>query len=318
MAKSLLEYADWLDGRDLVWPRPPRHKVVEYAPRIKPLRGVRAVVWNIYGTLLRISDGRLLFRHPQQIRMQVALEKTVREFNMWNSMYRKPGAPWEYLLSRYENALQKQETVSAAPGNFPAVNASLVWKMIIRELQRKEYHYDVRMYGDIDQFSEKVAYFFHSSLQGLERAPGARKVTAAIARAGIRQGLFGDAQPFTPVQMLRAFRAKSTLPPPAELFAADCSVLSWQEGYRMPSRSLFEVCLSRFERLGIEPREVLHVSSRLKEDLVPSRRLGMRTALYAGDEVSLDSSPADWSDPEQKPDAVLTDFVQFRELLVSG
>jgi FMN phosphatase YigB (HAD superfamily) len=316
MAKSLLEYADWLDGReDLVWPKPPRHKPITTQPRLKKLRGIRAVVWNVYGTLLRITDGRLLFRHPQMIRMQVALEKTAREFNMWNSMYRKPGAPWEYLLGRYEHALEKQEMVQSAPGEFPEVNSTAVWKTIIRELERKEYKYDAGFYGGIDSFSEKVAFYFHASLQGLAAEQHALKVARAIGKAGLVQGLFADAQPFTPVQMLRAFRAQSKLPPPVDLFAAECSVLSFQEGFRKPSRSLFRTCLSRFEKLDIGPAEILLISSHLQEDLVPAAEQGMRTALFVGDGLSLEAATEEADEPDLKPDCTLTDFIQLSNVI---
>ena len=44
-----------------------------------------------------------------ELRMQVALEKTIQEFNMWHSMGRKPGAPWEYMLQQYTQVLSEQE-----------------------------------------------------------------------------------------------------------------------------------------------------------------------------------------------------------------
>lgn len=318
MPKSLLEYADWLDGRDLVWPSAPRHKPITTTPRLKKLRGVRAVVWGIYGTLLRIADGQLLFRHPQMLRMQVALEKTAREFNMWNSMYRTAGAPWEYLYRRYEHALEPQEMARSAPGEFPEVNSTAVWKTIIRELEKKEYHYKTSFYGDIDAFAEKVAYFFHASLQGIAAEQHALKVTKAVAKAGLKQGLLADAQPFTRVQLLRAFRAQSKLPPPVDLFAADCSVLSFEEGLKMPSRSLISTCLARFGRLGIEPGEILFISSRLRTDIGPASRAGMRTALFAGDGLSLEPVTDDRKDSTPEPDCVLTDLAQIRDVIRSA
>ncbi|MGE3316736.1 MAG: HAD family hydrolase [Planctomycetaceae bacterium] len=318
MPKSLLEYADWLDGRDLVWPRAPVLKAPTAGPKLESLNGIRAVLWNIYGTLLRIADGRLIFLHPQQIRMQVALEKTAREFNMWNSMYRTPGAPWEYLFARYRKALEHQELGRYSPGDSPEVNSTTVWKTIIRELKKKDYQYDVAFYGDIDGFSEKVAYFFQASLQGLAAEHGALEAVLSVSQAGLKQGLFGDAQPFTPVQMLRAFRAASTLPPPIDLFAAECSVLSYQEGLRMPSRSLFSKVLARFARLGIEPGEILHVSSRAQPDLAAAQKAGMRTAFYARG-GPLPGAPGDESDePPFEPDCILTDLNQLRQVLSAG
>jgi len=319
MPKSLLEYADWLDGRKLNWPAPPKRIAVAVEPRVEPLRGIRAVTWDIYGTLLRITDGRLMFRPPHPLRMQVALEKTVREFNMWNSMYRKPGAPWEYLLRRYEHALEAFElSPSGQVGDHPEVNAAHVWRKVIRELERKEYRYEESFYGDLEEFSEKVAYFFHTALQGIEAAPHALQAVKSLSDSRLRQGLLADAQPFTLIQMLRAFRGQGTLPPLADLFAPDWSALSFREGIRKPSRSLYDRCLERLGELGIAPREVLHVGCRLRDDLSVARRCGMRTALYAGDGVGLDATPDEWSDPELGPDRILTDLRQIRDVLSVG
>src|SRR5436190_606747 len=62
MALTLDQYASYLDTRDLSWPAAPD---VE-RPRAKPhlsrrVKGIRAVLWNVYGTLLNISGGDLLF-----------------------------------------------------------------------------------------------------------------------------------------------------------------------------------------------------------------------------------------------------------------
>jgi len=68
MPKTLWEYAEWLSQRDdLIWPAAPPRRPVKAVPSIKPLPGIRAVTWNVYGTLLRITDGDLL-QLPQQQR----------------------------------------------------------------------------------------------------------------------------------------------------------------------------------------------------------------------------------------------------------
>ena len=318
MPKTLLEYADWLSGRDLIWPAPPKPVPVTVESHAKPLRGIRAVTWSVYGTLLRITDGRLLFRHSHPVRIQVALEKTVREFNMWNSMYRKPGAPWEYLRRRYEHALEQQELVPTPQvRDMAEVHTGQVWRKVIRELEHKDYRYDASFYGNLEEYGEKMAYFFHSALQGVEAAPGALAAVTAVASSRVRQGLLADAQPFTPVQMLRAFREQGTLPPLADLFAPECSALSYQEGVRKPSPTLYARCLERFDRLGIAPGEVLHVGSRVRDDLAAARQAGMKTALYA-DGVGLDAVPEQELDPEFEPDRVLTDLLQIRDVLSLG
>src|SRR5438270_4069182 len=97
MALTLEQYANYLDTRDLPWPAPPDVERTKARPHLVPLRGVRAVTWGVYGTLLAVTGGELYFEHPKQFIMDMALDKTIQEFKMWASMTRVPGQPVEYL-----------------------------------------------------------------------------------------------------------------------------------------------------------------------------------------------------------------------------
>src|SRR5262245_16037273 len=105
MALSLEQYATYLDTRGLPWPAPPEIERPKARPHLVRLPGVRAVLWNVYGTLLAIPGGELYFEHPQKFVMDVALDKTIQEFKMWGSMTRKPGNPADYLGRVYNDLL---------------------------------------------------------------------------------------------------------------------------------------------------------------------------------------------------------------------
>jgi len=316
MAKTLLEYAAWLDERDLIWPRVPEIVPARAAPFIKPLPGIRAVTWSIYGTLLRISDGELLHEHPQELRMQVAMDKTVREFSMWHSMPRKPGEPWRQMYEQYATLVEHRRMAGIGrKGNVAEVDSQAVWRTVVERLQTKDYRYDRSIYGDEDELAEKIAYFFHASLQGTEASPGAARTLLAIREAGLVQTLLGNAQCFTLVQLLRGLGAQGTLPRLEDLFASDCLTLSYRDGMRSPSPSLYQNCLTRLQRRGIAPGEVLHVGCRLTDDLAFAKALGTRTALYAADKIALRATKEEIADPLFRPDRLVTDLAQVRDVL---
>lgn len=317
MAKTLQEYADWLDEReDLLWPKPPKADPPKATAFLKPVSGIRVVAWDLYGTLLRIADGELLFEAPQEIRMQIALEKVDAEFNMWNSMYRKPVAPWKYLLDQYQKFLERQRMAATKQkGDLPEVNSSQIWRQILAQLEEKEYEYDTDFYGEMDELSEKVAYFFHASLQGLEAAPNALPALQMVANRHFRQGLIADAQAFTLTQFLRCLKAQGTLPPLGDLFQANLMVLSYQQGVRKPSKSLYQTFLQNCRENGVAPHEILYIGSRLKTDVAIAKSLGMQTALYAGDKLSLQATKDEIGNPKLRPDRLLTDLNQIGELL---
>lgn len=319
MAKTLQEYIDWLDHQDRIWPKPPPPVPVKATPYLKPLDGIRAVTWSVYGTLLRISDGRLQFDDPQELRMQVALEKTIREFNMWHSMTRKPGEPWKQMYDQYKTLLeQKRMAATRHKGDVVEVDVREIWSTVVSRLEAKEYTYDRGFYGDRDELAEKIAYFFHASLQGVEAAPHALTTLSAVAQSDVTQTLLDDGQSFTFAQMLRALGEQGTLPPPGDLFSFECLTLSFQESVRKPSNTLFRNCLQRLEHSGISPSETVHVGSGLGDNLAVAGRLGMRTVLYAGDKLGFAATKEDVLNAELRPDRLITDLNQLREILQIG
>lgn len=319
MAKSLQEYIGWLDGQERIWPRPPAREPVNATPYLKPLAGIRAVTWSVYGTLLRISDGRLQFDDPLELRMQVAFDKTIREFNMWHSMTRKPGEPWKQMYEQYKTLLeQKQMAATKHKGDTIEVDVREIWSTIVKRLEAKEYTYDRGLYGDEDELAEKIAYFFHANLQGVEAAPHALTTLSAIAQSGIWQTVLDDGQSFTLAQTLRALGEQGTLPAPGDLFSFECLTLSFQEGVRKPSPTLFRNCLARLGRAGIAPEETVHVSSRLRDDLAVAGKLGMRTVLSAADKNGFQATREEVQNAELRPDRLITDLNQLREILQVG
>lgn len=316
MAKNLLEYLDLLDEKELRWPAPPKLEPVHATPSAKPLAGIRAVTWNIYGTLLRISDGELLFDHPQAIRMEVAIEKTIHEFNMWNSMVRRLGKPSESLLPKYRNAIADAQLRSGnQKGDFPEVDSAQIWGDIVRLLEKKDYEYDHGVYGDHDQLCEKIAYFFHASLQGTEASHKALFTLNSIAEAGLKQSILANAQCFSLVQLTRALRQQGTIQHAGLLFSDSLNTLSYEWGIRKPSVSLFAQSILRHKSIGIEPSQILHVGTRMTEDLVIAKSCGMRTVFYAADRTSLQATPEELKNPETRPDRLITDLQQLRDIL---
>jgi FMN phosphatase YigB (HAD superfamily) len=311
MPKSLEEYTQWLDERKLLWPTAPAPAAPKATPYLKPLDGIRAVTWGVYGTLLTLAEGRLLFLHPDLLCMEVALDKTIHEFNMWNSMSRKPGAPWEYMFYQYKRLVDERLlAASPVPGEAPEIDAAGIWQVLIERLGKKEFSWDESLYGEIEEFSQKVAWFFHRALQGAAATPQAVTALKHVKKAGLAQGLIGDGQCFTLVQLTRALAN-----PVASVFSRNSAFLSCDYGVRQPAASLFESCLARLAKAGIAPEEILHIAPRLKEELAPAKKLGMRTALYAGDAASLAATAAEVKDPELRPDRILTDLAQVRQII---
>ncbi len=313
MPLTLEQYASYLDNQGATWPAPPQIDRPKVKPHLVRLTQVRAVTWNIYGTLLAISGGDLVFQHQNDFIMNVALDKTVQEFKMWASMSRKPGQPADYMKVIYDQALDEQRI--APPGErFPEIVADRVWESILKKLFHKDYKFDANFYGSLNEYSRKVAFFFHASLQGTCAYPGAAAALRHVADAGLAQGFLADAQSFTAVQLQRGLAAQEPVnldeAVPADLRALSCEVRG-----RKPSERLFRHSLAQLAKRGIEPSQVLHVGSRVTQDIIPAKRLGMKTALFAGDRASLQATAEQLKDGPGRPDVLLSELTQLSEVV---
>jgi FMN phosphatase YigB (HAD superfamily) len=317
MALTLEQYAEQLAARaDLNWPEPPDIDPPKAKPFLKSLPGIRAVTWNVYGTLLVIPSGELYFTHPQKFIMDVALDKTIQEFKMWKAMTRKPGAPSEYMRVIYQNVMADLKLKPAPTGEkHGAIAAEHIWEAIVKKLATNEYTFNLSVYGSIDVYSQKIAYFFHASLQGTGPYPGAAQTLQAIKDRRLWQGILADGQCFTPVQLQRGLRKQEPEFDLNDVIPHSHRVWSAEMRGKKPSERLFRKTLELVAEEEIEPHEVLHVGSSLERDIIPARKLGMKTALFAGDKNSLQATPEQLKDKQIRPDIMITELSQVLEVL---
>jgi hypothetical protein len=316
MALTLEQYAAYLDTRkDLAWPAAPEADPPKARPHLVRLPQVRAVMWNVYGTLLRISGGELWFEHPTPFVMSVALDKTIQEFKMWSSMSRKPGQPADYMKQLYLQVLTEHRAVPGGTEKYPEVGSDRVWEGLIKKLFQKDYKFDTGFFGSLNEFSRKVAYFFHASLQATACFEGAAPALRHVAESGLKQGLLADGQCFTLVQLRRGLSAQDEALVLDEVLDKDLILLSHERRGRKPSERLFRHAVAALNQQNIAPGQVLHVGTSITRDLVPARRLGMRTALFAGDKNSLQASAEQLKEPASRPDVLMTELSQIAEVV---
>lgn len=315
MPLTLEQYASHLDTRDLPWPMAPDPAPPKARPHLPAIPGIRAVLWNVYGTLICISEGELKFESENNFLMEVALEKTIHEFKMWHSMSRKPGQPSAYMREVYQKVLNEMRLVPSAGERYPEIAAERVWENIIKKLFQKDYSFDAGFYGSLNEYSKKIAYFFHTSLQGTACYPGAGEALRALSERGIFQGLLGDGQCFTAVQLQRGLHCQDENIDLSAAIPLNGRWISSELRCRKPSENLFRAALRSLRERGIEAHETLHVGSSLARDLVPAKKAGMRTALFAGDRASLAATSEQLKDPQQRPDALLTELPQIAQVV---
>jgi len=315
MPLTLEQYGNYLDSRGATWPAVPPIERPKAKAHVVQLPDIQMVTWSVYGTLLNIGGGELLFEHPQKFIMDLALDKTVQEFKMWGSMSRKPGQPSDYMGQLYGKALTELRMVPSPGEKHPEIRAERVWENILKKLLQKDYKFDAGFYGSLNEYSRKVAFYFHASLQGTACYGGAAQTLQQVQEAGIQQGVIADAQCFTLAQLQRGLTAQDAKVRVDDVIAAEARALSFEQGARKPSERLYRHLLTALESKGIEPRQVLHVGSRIAHDVVPAKKLGMRTALFAGDKGSLAATAEQFKESASRPDVLVTELGQIVDVI---
>jgi FMN phosphatase YigB (HAD superfamily) len=100
-----------------------------------------------------------------------------------------------------------------------------------------------------------------------------------------------------------------------DLVPRQFQVLSHEVGGRKPSLQLFRQALAVLGQEGSSADQVLHIGSRIGHDVVPARRVGMKTGLFAGDKASLQATPEQLRDPASRPDVLLSRLDQIAEIV---
>ena len=293
----------------------PEPAKVKAKPHLSKLPQIRLITWNIYGTLLSLTGGELYFQHPQKMVMDVALEKTVQEFKMWASMSRKPGQPSEYMGQIYDGLLAAQQLAPSPGEKFPEILSERIWEAVLGKLQQKNYQYDEGLYGSLSEYSRKIAYFFHTCLQGTACNPGVADAMEYIHSCGLKQGFIADGQCFTLLQLQRALEQQHCGTPLNQMIDPELCALSFALRGKKPSERLFRTVLQAATGRGIAPMQILHVGTRIVQDLAPAKNLGMRTCLFAGSKESLQATREQVKDPATRPDVLVTEFDQLKEVI---
>jgi putative hydrolase of the HAD superfamily len=142
--------------------------------------------------------------------------------------------------------------------------------------------------------------------------PGARETLAALRARGLALGIVSNAQFYTPL----LFSALLGASPGRLGFRSRACIWSYRLLEAKPSRRLFRLAAAELkQRSGIEPAEILYVGNDMLNDIWPARACGFRTALFAGDARSLRLRHDDPRCRDLAPDALLTGLPQLVRLL---
>lgn len=275
-------------------------------PHLFQLDGIKAVVFDVYGTLVSSGAGDISF-----------VDESDRQEEL-DRLMRSNGKPWtvntEYQEwhCEYLAAIQDSHQASKLLGvAFPEVDILNIWRALLYNWTEKGWIIlDSGM--DWDKWIPKIAVEFETTINPISSAPEAFNVLASLRKAGLKLGIVSNAQFYTPI-MLEAISSMTM----QELgFEKALSVWSFQEGQAKPEKGLYKKLKQQAGKaFQLEPSQILYIGNDVKKDYLPALSMGFKVALYAGDPVSLRHMNCLPDEVEGLQPLILTRWEQLRQVL---
>jgi phosphoglycolate phosphatase-like HAD superfamily hydrolase len=206
------------------------------------LSGIRAVICDVYGTLLQVGP-------PSKIAAHV-----------WQTLLPSFGGGGDLSLEEF-NACCEALVASENEGRrrcgepFPDVDWLNIVSAVIGKPRGK---------------AANVSVLHAHCTRRCQAMPGALKALARLRAGGVKCGLASNAQFYTSNELGNAgFRRKD--------FTYSLRFLSGDHGFAKPSPRVFSFLNERLSDLGIAPHETLMIGDSLENDITPAIAAGWRT-----------------------------------------
>ncbi len=275
-------------------------------PHLFQLDGIKAVVFDVYGTLVSSGAGDISF-----------VDGSDRQEEL-DRLMRSNGKPWTVNTDyqdwhrEYLAAIQDSHHASKLLGvAFPEVDILNIWRALFYNWTIKGWIIlDPGM--DWDKWIPRLAVEFETIINPIAPAPGAFNVLTSLRKAGLKLGIVSNAQFYTPI-MLEAISSMTM----QELgFEEALSVWSYQEGQAKPEKGLYEKLKQQAGKaFQLEPSQILYIGNDVKKDYLPALSMGFKVALYAGDPVSLRHINCLPDEVEGLQPLILTRWEQLNQVL---
>jgi len=240
------------------------------APKLPRLEGIRAVVFDLYGTLL-ISDagGERSGPEPDPEGMPGLGDRLEKTIALHHERRRAEGVAFP------EVEIREVWAEAMAAGGFPVPSREELERIILEQECR---------------------------VHPVWPMPGAIELLGDLRARGMVMGIISNAQFYTLPVMEGLFGGSLD-----DLgFHPDLRVFSFEDGEGKPSLRLFETLREKAAALGIAASEIFYLGNDWKKDALPARAVGFRTGLFAGDVRSLRLGGVGEEEAWESVDAVVT------------
>jgi len=285
-------------------------------PRLPAFRGIQAILFDVYGTLLVSASGDVdateISASAALSCLQTASAGVPREHR------RAAGARAVQVYRDRIHEIHRHKRQQGIP--HPEVDIVEVWGNVMGILTAQGL-----VSGGETVDCRRLAFCFEMKSNPVCPMPGMAEQLRALRGKGFLLGIVSNAQFFTPITLAhfltpRTAATNSPAGAPAAdspdehmpLFDPELVVFSYRYGRAKPDPWLFEEAARKLEKRSISPERAVYIGNDMLKDVHAAQSVGFRTLLYAGDRRSLRLRPGEVG--RTQPDGVITALSQLAAL----
>lgn len=246
---------------------------------------VKAMIFDVYGTLLISASGE---NNPHNRH-----DSPKRKLTGVLQRYGIDHTP-ESLMNDLHRTIEHTHANLRQEGiDYPEVDMVHVWETIL----------GVR---DIN-WLKTFALEYEMVVNPVYPMPGLEELLAVCRERNLLLGIISNAQFFTPL-LLQHMLGMSL-----DMSGFDPQLIFYSYRFRTakPSLLMFDRAAAALRRRGVSPASVLYVGNDMRNDILPAKKVGFQTVLFAGDRRSLKRRNGDVSCKHITPDAIVTHLRQL-------
>lgn len=281
---------------------PLRPEPTGYPEDLRRLDNVRAVLFDVYGTLLVSGSGDISVARPRANAPALEDSLAAAGFAVTGEAGER-GVRLFLQKIREAHEQRRQEGVE-----YPEVEVRDIWRDVLSDLIEAGLARGKPGPARV----ARLAVEYECRTNPIWPMPSAGETLMALHHRGKTLGIVSNAQFYTTLGIEALLGAT----PEARGFEQSLCAWSYQLLEAKPSVRLFQSPLARLaERYGIMPGDVLYVGNDMLNDIMPAVQAGCKTALFAGDRRSLRLREDDPRCADIRPDAVVTDLRQLARVV---
>jgi putative hydrolase of the HAD superfamily len=252
---------------------------------LSKIRRVKALLFDVYGTLLISSSGDRASPIISNDQKRV-IAGVLHDFGIDQTP--------EILMDALCREIEKDHQHLRQEGiGYPEVDIIQIWQRIL----------DV----DEPECLKAFAMAYEMAVNPVYPMPGIEDLLSACREQNLLLGIISNAQFYTP-RLLEQLLGTSL-----DMCGFDPQLTFYSYRFRSakPSKFMFQLAAEVFSRREILPASVLYVGNDMRNDILPAKTVGFQTALFAGDRRSLRRRPDDAGCRHLVPDMIVTDLRQL-------